>query len=209
MAKNIVVTIGRHYGSGGKEIGKKLADLMGVTFYDEELVTMAAETSKIDKDVLTDVDERATGSLLYSLVMGGGLRGITAPMYYEMPLNDKLFIAQSDVIKKLAKEGSCVIVGRCADYVLEGETCETFNVFLYADMDYKLERIQKLYSLDRKTAQDRIIKTEKQRKAYYNFYTNKDWGNMNGYDLCLNISKVGIDHAVRIIKSCVDELSEE
>lgn len=208
MAKNIVVTIGRHYGSGGKEIGKKLADLMGVTFYDEELVTMAAETSKIDKDVLTDVDERATGSLLYSLVMGGGLRGITTPMYYEMPLNDKLFIAQSDVIKKLAKDGSCVIVGRCADYVLEGEDCETFNVFLYADMPYKLERIQKLYSLDRKAAQDRINKTEKQRKAYYNFYTNKEWGNMNGYDLCLNISKVGIDHAVQIIKSCVDELSK-
>lgn len=208
MAKNIVVTIGRHYGSGGKEIGKKLADLMGVTFYDEELVTMAAETSKIDKDVLTDVDERATGSLLYSLVMGGGLRGITTPMYYEMPLNDKLFIAQSDVIKKLAKDGSCVIVGRCADYVLEGEDCETFNVFLYADMPYKLERIQKLYSLDKKAAQDRINKTEKQRKAYYNFYTNKEWGNMNGYDLCLNISKVGIDHAVQIIKSCVDELSK-
>ncbi|MEE0944689.1 MAG: cytidylate kinase-like family protein [Clostridia bacterium] len=208
MAKNIVVTIGRHYGSGGKEIGRKLADLMGVTFYDEELVTMAAETSKIDKDVLTDVDERATGSLLYSLVMGGGLRGITTPMYYEMPLNDKLFIAQSDVIKKLAKNGSCVIVGRCADYVLEGEDCETLNVFLYADMDYKLERIQRLYNLDKKAAQDRINKTEKQRKAYYNFYTNKDWGNMNGYDLCLNISKVGIDHAVRIIKSCVDELGK-
>lgn len=208
MGKNIVVTIGRHYGSGGKEIGKKLADLMGVTFYDEELVTMAAESSKIDKDVLTDVDERATGSLLYSLVMGGGLRGIATPMYYEMPLNDKLFIAQSDVIKKLAKEGSCVIVGRCADYVLEGEDCDTFNVFLYADINFKLDRIQKLYNLDRKTAQDRISKTEKQRKAYYNFYTNKDWGNMNGYDLCLNISKVGIDRAVQIIKDCVDELSK-
>lgn len=208
MGKNIVVTIGRHYGSGGKEIGKKLADLMGVTFYDEELVTMAAESSKIDKDVLSDVDERATGSLLYSLVMGGGLRGLTTPMYYEMPLNDKLFIAQSDVIKKLAKEGSCVIVGRCADYVLESEDCDTFNVFLYADMNYKLDRIQKLYNLDRKTAQDRISKTEKQRKAYYNFYTNKDWGNMNGYDLCLNISKVGIDRAVQIIKDCVDELSK-
>lgn len=209
MAKNIVVTIGRHYGSGGKEIGKKLADLMGVTFYDEELVTMAAETSKIDKDVLVDIDERATGSLLYSLVMSGGLRGLAAPMYYEMPLNDKLFIAQSDVIKKLAKEGSCVIVGRCADYVLESEDCETLNVFLYADMEYKTERIQRLYGLDRKTAHDRIIKTEKQRKAYYNFYSNKEWGNMNGYDLCLNISKVGVERAVRIIKDCVDELGKE
>ncbi len=208
MAKNIVVTIGRHYGSGGKEIGKKLADALGVTFYDEELVTMAAEKSSIDRDVITGIDERATGSLLYSLVMGGGLRGLATPMYYEMPLNDKLFIAQSDVIKKLAKDGSCVIVGRCADYVLEAEECETFNVFLYADMEYKLERIQKLYNLTRKEAQDRITKTEKQRRAYYNYYSNKDWGNMNGYDLCLNVSKLGIDHAVEIIKGCVEELSK-
>ena len=125
-----------------------------------------------------------------------------------MPIGQRVFLAQFDTIKEVAKEGACVIVGRCADYVLEGEDCETFNVFLYADMPYKLERIQKLYSLDKKAAQDRINKTEKQRKAYYNFYTNKEWGNMNGYDLCLNISKVGIDHAVQIIKSCVDELSK-
>lgn len=208
MSKNIVITIGRHYGSGGKEIGRKLADALGVTFYDEELVTMAAEKSNINKEVLSNVDERATGSLLYSLVMSGGLRGLTTPMYYEMPLNDKLFIAQSDVIKKLAADGSCVIVGRCADYVLESEPCNTFNVFLYAEMEYKIKRIEKLYNLDRKTAIDRINKTEKQRKAYYNYYSNKEWGNMNGYDLCLNVSSIGIDHTVEIIKSCVAELTK-
>ncbi|MBQ7793960.1 MAG: cytidylate kinase-like family protein [Clostridia bacterium] len=206
MAKKTVITIGRHYGSGGKEIGKKLADKLGVTFYDEELVTMAAEKSNIDKGVLSNVDEKATGSLLYSLVMSGGLRGLTTPMYYEMPLNDKLFIAQSDVIKKIAKDGSCVIVGRCADYVLEGEDCDTFNVFLYADTEFKVERIQRLYNLDRKSALDRINKTEKQRRAYYNYYSHKEWGNMNGYDLCLNTATIGIDHAVEIIKSCIEEL---
>ena len=208
MTKNIVVTIGRHYGSGGKEIGRKVDDALGFTFYDEELVTMAAEKSNIDKDVLANVDEKPTGSLLYSLVMSGGLRGLTTPLYYEMPINDKLFIAQSDVIKKLAKEGPCVIVGRCADYVLESEPCQTFNVFLYADMEYKIKRIEMLYGLDRKTATDRINKTEKQRKSYYNYYSNKEWGNMNGYDLCLNVSSIGIDHTVEIIKSCVLELSK-
>lgn len=209
MAKQIVVTIGRHYGSGGKEIGKKVADALGVTFYDEELVTMAADKSNINKDVLANVDEKATGSLLYSLVMGGGLRGLTTPAYYEMPLNDKLFIAQSDVIKKLAKDGSCVIVGRCADYVLEDEECDTFNVFLYADTESKIERIMKLYDLDRKTAIDRINKTEKQRKAYYNYYSNKDWGDMKGYDLCLNVGRIGIDTSVKIIVDCVKRMSEE
>lgn len=209
MAKQIVVTIGRHYGSGGKEVGKKVADALGVTFYDEELVTMAAESSNINKDVLTHVDEKATGSLLYSLVMGGGLRGLTTPAHYEMPLNDKLFIAQSDVIKKLAKDGSCVIVGRCADYVLEDEECETFNVFLYADMESKIERIMKLYDLDRKTAIDRINKTEKQRKAYYNYYSSKEWADMKGYDLCLNVGKIGIDTTVKMIVDCVNNLSEE
>jgi len=208
MEKNIVVTIGRQYGSGGKEIGRKLAERMGVTFYDEELVTMAAENSNIDKDMLHKVDESATGSLLYSLVMNGGLRGIATPMYYEMPLNDKLFIAQSDVIKKIASKGSAVIVGRCADYVLQNEEAVTLNVFLYADMDYKIDRINKLYGLEPKAAKDRIVKTEKQRKTYYNYYTNKDWGNMASYDLCLNVSKMGTDKAVDVIFDIVEELKK-
>ena len=208
MSRNIVVTIGRHFGSGGKEIGRKVAEKLGVTFYDEELVTMAAEQSNISRGVLNNVDEKATGSLLYSLVMGGGLRGLTTPIYYEMPINDKLFIAQSDVIKKLAAEGSCVIVGRCADYVLENSQYNTLNVFLYADMEYKIARIEKLYNLDRKAAADRINKTERQRKSYYNYYSNKDWGSMTGYDLCLNVSKIGIDRAVEIICGCAAELSE-
>lgn len=208
MDNNIVVTIGRQYGSGGKEIGKKLADALGVTFYDEELVTMAAEKSNINKEVLTNADERATGSLLYALVMSGGLRGLTTPLQYEMPINDKLFIAQSDVIKKLAKDGSCVIVGRCADYVLENERCKTLNVFLYANMEYKTERIQKLYNLTRKEAIDRIQKTEKQRRSYYNYFSDKEWGNMNSYDLCIDVATIGIDGAVELIRQCAENLSK-
>lgn len=203
---NLVVTIGRHYGSGGKEIGRKVAEALGVTFYDEELVTMAAEQSNIDKSVLNHVDEKATGSLLYSLVMGGGLRGLSAPLYYEMPINDKLFIAQSDVIKRLAAQDSCVIVGRCADYVLEHTNAKTLKVFLYADMEYKISRIQTLYSLDRKTAIERINKTERQRKSYYNYYSDKEWGNMSSYDLCLNVAEIGIENSVEIICRCAEKM---
>ena len=193
MENNVVVTIGRQYGSGGKEIGKKLAEALGVTFYDEELVTMASEKSNINKEVLSNADERATGSLLYALVMSGGLRGLTTPLQYEMPINDKLFIAQSDVIKKLAKDGPCVIVGRCADYVLENERCKTLNIFLYANMEYKTERIQK---------------TEKQRRSYYNYFSDKEWGNMNSYDLCIDVSTIGIDGAVELIRQCAENLSK-
>lgn len=208
MANNTVITIGRHFGSGGKEVGKRVADALGYTFYDEELVTLAAKKSNIDESVLNSVDEKASKSLLYSLVMGAGLRGLTSPMYYEMPINDKLFIAQSDVIKRAASEGPCVIVGRCADYVLESEPCRTLDIFLYADMDFKIARIEKLYSLDKKTAEDRIIKTEKQRRAYYNYYSNKEWGGMTGYDLCLNTSKIGIGNAVDIICRTAADLTK-
>lgn len=208
MAKNLVITIGRHFGSGGKEVGKKVAEALGYAFYDEELVSLAAKKSNIDESVLGSVDEKATKSLLYSLVMGSGLRGLSSPMYYEMPLNDKLFIAQSDVIKRIAAEGPCVIVGRCADYVLAGEPCDTLNVFLYADTEYKINRIEKLYKLDRKAAADRISKTEKQRKTYYNYYSSKDWGEMTGYDLCLNTAKIGIDGAVDTICRIAADLTK-
>lgn len=208
MANNMVITIGRHFGSGGKEIGKRVADTLGYTFYDEELVRLAAKKSNIDESVLSSVDEKASKSLLYSLVMGAGLRGLTSPMYYEMPINDKLFIAQSDVIKRAAAEGPCVIVGRCADYVLEGESVKKLNVFLYADMDFKIKRIGELYNLDKKAAEDRIIKTEKQRRAYYNYYSNKEWGGMTGYDLCLNTSKIGIENAVDIICRTAADLTK-
>lgn len=199
-----IVTIGRQYGSGGKEIGRRLAEALGVPFYDENLVQAAAEATKAHPDIVKSADERATNSFLYSLVAGGGLRGVNDAVQYEMPINDKVFISQSKYIKELSKKGGCVIVGRCADYVLDGNE-NLFRVFLYSDMESKKKRIMELYSLTEKQAKDAIVKTEKTRRAYYNYYTDRSWGDMASYDLCLNVGKIGIDETIALIKDYVEK----
>ena len=128
---SLIITIGRQFGSGGRDVGEKVAEYFNIPFYDKELVELAAQKSNISKEALKEVDEHATNSFLYSLASGNySMRGINAPIYYEMPINDKLFIAQADVIKEVAKKGSCVIVGRCADYVLENENEDVLCVFV-------------------------------------------------------------------------------
>ena len=182
-------------------MGEKIAAALNIPFYDKELVEMATEKSNISKEALEEVDERATSSFLYSLVGGNySLRGINAPLYYEMPLNDKLFIAQSDVIRGVAEKGSCVIVGRCADYVLESEeNVDLLNIFVYGSVDYRAKRVMDALNLTQAKARERVMKTDKQRRTYYNYYTSKDWGIMSNYDLCLNTEKIGIDAAAEIV----------
>ncbi len=199
MAK--VITIGRQFGSAGHDIGKLIADRLGFEFYDKELVEMAAKQSNISNETLKEIDEKATSSLLYSLASGSySLRGISGPLYYEMPLNDKLFIAQSDIIKSVAQKGDCVIVGRCADYVLDDvEDAQVYNVFVYAPLEYRIKRVMEALKLTEKQAKDRILKTDKQRKTYYNYYSNKDWGEMKNYDVCINTAKFGIENSAKMI----------
>lgn len=200
---SLVITIGRQFGSGGRDVGEKIAAALNIPFYDKELVEMATEKSNISKEALEEVDERATSSFLYSLAGGNySLRGINAPLYYEMPLNDKLFIAQSDVIRGVAEKGPCVIVGRCADYVLENEgNVDLLNVFVYGSVDYRAKRVMEALNLTQPKARDRVMKTDKQRRTYYNYYASKDWGVMSNYDLCLNTEKIGIDAAAELVIS--------
>ena len=200
---NTIITIGRQFGSAGREIGKKLSERLQIPFYDEEIVSMVAEDGNLHPDVVREADEKATDSFLYSLVAGGGLRGISEIMHYEMPINDKVFIKQTKKIKELAANGPGIFVGRCADYILED--CENLlRVFVYADMDYKIKRISEKYELSPQKAKERINKKEKTRKTYYNYYTDKSWGNMSSYDLCINTACVGIDGAVDIIARYVE-----
>mgnify|MGYP004530402279 FL=1 len=192
----MIITIGRQYGSGGRELGEKLAQKLGYKFYDEELVNMAAEKSNMSSDILRMADEKATKSLLYSIVTGMDSRFLNP--YYELPINDKLFIEQSNVIKSLAEEGNCVIVGRCADYVLENAKIPSVDLFVYATMEHRIERISKKYDLTKEKAKDKIKKIEKGRKTYYNYYSNREWGNIANYDLCINTSKISVDDAVDV-----------
>lgn len=199
-----IITIGRQYGSGGKEVSKKLSEKLGIPFYDDEFADDVAESVNAHPDVVKKVDEKATNSLLYTLVSGGGLRGISDVIQYEMHLNDKVFIGQTKFIKETAKKGPCIFLGRCADYVLEGEP-NLLRVFLYSDMDSKIKRICELYGVDEKKAKDTIVKTEKQRKTHYNYYTDKTWGNTGSYDICINVGLLGIDNTVDLIIDCVNK----
>lgn len=207
--KNTVICIGRQYGSGGYEIAKKTAEKLNIPFYDKELVELAAKKGNLHDETVKRVDEKAANSFLYSIVTGNYSAGnLGGPLYYDMPINDKLFLAQSEVIKEIAAEGSCVILGRCADYVLAEEDVDSISVYIYAGMDTRIENIMQKDGLTRSKAKDKIVKTEKQRRAYYDYYTNREWGKMTNYDLCIASDIFGIDKTVDIITKLVKNNAE-
>ena len=205
-----VITIGRQYGSAGHDIGEMLAQKLGYAFYDKELVKLAAQKSNISDETVKHIDEKATSSLLYSLVSGSySVHDINGPLYYEMPLNDKLFLAQSDVVKNIASKENSVIVGRCSDYILEdAEDINLINIFVYAPLEFRVKRVKERFDLTDKQAKDRVLKTDKQRKTYYNYYSNLDWGKMSNYDLCINSAKVGIEKSAEMIANFVRSLEK-
>ena len=215
-----IITIGRQFGSGGREIGKRLADELGIEFYDKELLSRAAKDSKICKELFETHDEKPTNSFLYSLVMDTYSMGFASGSVNEMPLNHKIFLAQFDAIKKivsddnlfnyqakvirqLAEEESCVIIGRCADYALE-ERDDVLSVFIHADLEDRIKNVAKLNELTDNKAKDLIHKTDKRRASYYNYYTNKKWGDAESYDICINSSKFGVDGCVKAIKDFLE-----
>jgi len=202
MAEKKIITIGRQFGSGGKQIGEALAEKMNIPFYDKELLKEAAKDSGICEEIFDSFDEKPTNSFLYSLVMDPYSLGFGSST--ELPLNHKVFLAAFDTIKNLAeKDGSCVFVGRCADYALR-DMDNVVNVFLYADMDDRVARIAKKYNISESKAKDMIKKEDKARASYYNYYTSKRWGEMKGYDICINTSKYGIDKTIDLLYDIVN-----
>lgn len=203
MSKNYMITIGRQFGSGGREIGEALAKKLGIPYYDKELISMAAKESGMDSEVFDNVDERATNSLLYSLSMGLYSFGNGFSNSSELPVNDRLYILQHQIIKKLADEGPCVIVGRCADYVLkDNENC--VNIFIHANMEYRKKRAIEIHDVKKNKAEQIINKTDKVRANYYGFYSGQKWGFAQNYDLCIDSSKLTTDQAVSLIESYVN-----
>ena len=201
MDERTVITIGREFGSGGHEIGMKLAEKLGIKCYDKELLELAAKESGLCEELFASQDEKPTNSFLYSLVMDTYSLGYTNS-YVDMPINHKVFLAQFDAIKKLAERESCVIVGRCADYALE-EFDNVLSVFIHADMDARIRRIARIYDLTDAKAKDLIKKTDKRRSSYYNYYSNKKWGAAESYNICLDSSLLGIDGTAKAIEQLV------
>ncbi len=208
MSKKIVITIARQFGSGGREIGEKVAKLLDIPMYDKELIKDAAAKGSLNEEVLKTTDESAANSLLYTLAIGSNVLGASMHFGYKMPLNDKLFILQSEVIKEYAAAGSCVIIGRCADYVLKDEK-DILKIFIYSDLEHRVARIKERYP-DIKSTQiiDVINKTDKRRASYYNFYTGNKWGKYDNYDLAINSSTFGIDGTARLIAEFAKNITE-
>lgn len=196
--KNLVITIGRQFGSGGHDIGVALAKELGIKVYDKEMLKRAAKESGLCEELFESHDEKPTNSFLYSLVMDTYSLGFSAGTFSDMPINHKVFLAQFDTIKKIAEEESCVMIGRCADYALE-EYDNLINIFVYADMDARIARVARELNVGNPKAKDIIMKNDKKRASYYNYYTNKEWGAANSYDLCINSAKLGINGAVKAI----------
>ncbi len=194
---NSVITISRQYGSGGRFVARKLAEKLGIPFYDNEIITMAAKESGYAENLFEKAEQVSTHSLLYSLSMFGTAAGV-----YGLPLSDKVFLIQSDIIKECAAKGPCVIVGRCSDYVLK-EQNNLINFFLYSDIESRVKRVQKYYDNDAKDIRADIERRDKKRATYYNYYTTQRWGDIENYHLSIHTDAVGIDSCVDILEAFV------
>ncbi len=203
MMSNHIITIGREVGSGGREIGERLARELNIECYDRKLLEHTAKESGLCEEVLEHHDEKKRSSFLYSLVMEPHNAGFGGSPYAEMPIDQKVFLTQYNTIKKLAEQGSCIFVGRCADYVLAQQD-HVLNVFITANKAFKVKRLMEQYNLTEKKAMDLIVKKDRERSSYYNYYTSQKWGNAKSYDLCIDSSKFGIDGTVQVIKNALN-----
>lgn len=203
MDNNFVVNIGRQLGSGGREIGEKLADRLGIGFYDKELINLASEESGLCPEFFEKADEKPSQGII------GGLFGMRFPFISDGAIpatnclsNDALFKVQSDVIRRLASERSCLFVGRCADYILR-ENPRCVNIFISASFEDRIARLCRMHSISESTAEEIIEKADKRRAAYYNYYSFKTWGAAATYHLCIDSSVLGIDGTVDFLEEFV------
>ena len=183
-----VITISREYGSGGRAIGERLAKELGVPFYDKELILMAAKESGLSEEYIRKTEQMKSTSFLYGLYMGA----------QQLPMNDQIFLVQSKIIRQVAEEGPCVIVGRCADYVLR-ERRDLLSVFIHAPMEFRIQRAREVYEKDAANMEDFLRKKDKKRAAFYNYFSQNKWGDARHYHLSIS-SVYGVDYVVSILK---------
>ncbi len=197
MKNPLIITIGREYGSGGREIGQALAKRLGIAFYDKELITLAAKKSGLSDEFIASNEQRVRSGLMHSLAASSAYHtGFFANQY--LPLAENIFIAQSQVIRTIADKESAVIVGRCADYVLEGRE-NTINVFIHAPIEARVKRIMALHGVDEAAAMKEIARSDKERGNHYFRYTDMKWGKAQNYDICINSALMGIEKTVEVL----------
>ena len=204
-----ILTIGRQYGSGGREIGQKVADHYGIKFYDRELLKLVAKESGFCKEIIQREDERPTSSFLYNLVMDTYSFGNNAATAFtDMPLSQKVFLAQFETIKSLADKGPCVFIGRCADEALIDRD-NVISIFIHASEEFRINRVRSYPEYDEqeqrgKRITDFMAKIDRQRQSYYNYYASGKWGRADTYDFTIDSSMLGIDGTVHLLTQLID-----
>ena len=206
MKEHYVINLGRQLGSGGKEIGEKIAKALNIAFYDKELIQLASDESGLCKEFFEKADERTQSTMLGGLFSGRFpfISEGTIP-YGSFLNNDSLFKIQSDVIRQLAENQSCLFVGRCADYILRDHPRQV-NIFISASKEARIERLMRLHNISQEKAEEMIEKADKKRASYYNYYSYKTWGAASTYHLCVDSSVMGIDKTVDYILQFVKHI---
>ena len=202
---NKVVTISRQYASGGREVAEKLAKEYSVPFYDRALIAKAAKESGFAEAAFDNVEMKATNSLLYSIAMGMNAYGSPDLGYTHLSLDDRIYIAQSDIIRKVADEGPCIIVGRCADYVLR-ERKDVVNIFIWSSMPFRIKRAIERDGVEPDKAEETITRMDKRRANYYNYHAIEKWGVVTNYHLSIQNDFRGVDKTVEVIKQFINSL---
>lgn len=202
---NKIITISRQYGSGGREIGKKLAERLGIPFYDNALIEKAAKESGLIEAFFEDTERHAGNSLLYALYRGAQADRFGTSI---LSMEDNIYLAQANVIRKVAEEGSCVIIGRCSDYILE-DMPNVVKIFIHADLPFRIDRAVKIDGVEPAKAESVVLTKDKRRQNYYNFHATKKWGIAQNYNLCIDSGYCGIDCAVDVLYDYITKKADK
>lgn len=208
MMNHVIITIGREFGSGGHEIGNRLAERLDIPLYDHNLIAMAARKLSMSNEEVSQVDESILGKFLSGYIVNtGDYTVFMKEGEATVPLSDKVFHEQTNIIKELAARGPCIFVGRCADYIL-GDYSNCLNVFVHAYKDDRIRRIMKKYDLDERQAKDKIKKVDKGRKLYYEAHTGREWGSIEAHSMMLNVSLLGVEGTVDALEALYKKWEE-
>ena len=202
---NKIITITRQFGSGGREIGKKLAEAYGIPFYDNEIISRAAKDTGFAEAAFERAEDKASNSLLYSIAMGMNVFSSQDVGFSGLSLDDRIFLAQSKVIRNVAKEGPCVIVGRCADYILKNQE-NVVNLFIRATLDFRIKRAIEVEGIPKEKSAEMVMKKDKSRANYYKNHSGERWDNVLNYDFAIRSDLCGIDGTVACLKAYLDQM---
>lgn len=197
MKEGQVIVISREYGSAGSEIGQRLAEQLGIPYYDKDFVDTAVKDSGLSTDFLEEEEQKFISSLLFNLATGGYRHS------GDKAMADQVFIAESNALKTVARQGSCVIVGRCADHILKDEF-DVFSVFIHAPLKTRVERAVEQCGVAPRRAEATVRERDRARARHYEYYTDKDWGDCNNYHLTVNSGHFGVEKSVELIKQALD-----